>query len=304
MRVLLTGAGGQVGRAVVAAGGGSVQVVGLTRADLDICDANAVSRIGQVHQPDVVVNAAAFTAVDFAEQRKEDAFRVNADGVENLARMCRAESIPLIHISTDYVFDGTNEAPYAEFDVPNPLGVYGASKLEGEGRLRAIRPDHVILRTSWVFSETGSNFVKTILRLARERDELRIVADQWGRPTAAGDIARTCLTLARRLCEAGSEVTGVYHFGGDPPVSWFELALAIVRIAGEREDLAVRKITPITTADYPTPAKRPENSVLDCAKICAQFGLTLPSWEHSLRKVLDTLGRVGSATAIQTSELA
>ena len=213
MKILVTGANGQVGHALVEAGG--EQVVGLGRAALDITDRAAVQRAVAQHAPDVVVNAAAYTAVDRAESEPERAHWVNRDGPAHLAETCADAGIPLVHLSTDYVFDGTKGAPYTEADATNPLGVYAQSKVAGEEAVRERLDRHVILRTSWVFGAHGANFVRTILRLMGERETLRVVADQHGNPTAATDIARAALDIAEQI-ERGHTSWGTYHFAGQP----------------------------------------------------------------------------------------
>src|SRR5690242_7329892 len=224
MRLLLLGAGGQLGQEIVAAVT-DIDVIGRTRAQTDIADPNAVAAALQQAQPDIVVNAAAYTRVDKAESERDEAFRVNAAGAEAVAAACARAQIPLIHISTDYVFDGTKPAPYVETDPTAPLGVYGASKLAGEQAVRERHKKHVILRTSWVYGKFGSNFLKTILRLASERDELKIVADQRGSPTGTSDLAHAVLGLAPRLV-AGADPAdwGTYHFTGEGETNWCQFA--------------------------------------------------------------------------------
>jgi dTDP-4-dehydrorhamnose reductase len=235
----------------------------------------------EAHRPAVIVNAAAYTAVDKAESERDEAWAVNAEAPAMLARAAAALDVPLIHISTDYVFDGTKEGEYEVEDPCRPLSAYGASKLGGELAVRSLCPKHWILRTSWVFSEFGANFVKTMLRLAGEREELRVVADQVGRPTYAGDLAR----LVARLAEPGAQMRlpfGTHHAVGGAPTSWHGFAQAIVA-AGVRHQLLARapRVTPIGTADYPTPARRPRNSVLAPNAEWAAFGVEL-DWVRGL----------------------
>jgi dTDP-4-dehydrorhamnose reductase len=276
MTTLVLGAGGQLGRALVRRLGAAA--VGLGHDALSIDDADAVARALDAHRPERVVNAAAYTQVDRAEAEPEAAFRVNRDGPSILARACRARSVALLHVSTDYVFDGAKPGAWVETDATSPLGVYGASKLAGEQALLDADPDATVVRTSWVFSADGANFVKTILRLARERPVLRVVADQRGCPTHADDLARALLALT----ESGAR-RGVYHFCGDGPTTWHGFAETIVREAG----LAAR-VDPIATAEYPTPARRPANSVLDTGKI-RQAGITPAPWVDGLRAVVAEL---------------
>ncbi|MCH8031795.1 MAG: dTDP-4-dehydrorhamnose reductase [Bacteroidetes bacterium] len=289
MKLLVTGARGQVGAALVAlAGVEEVEVVGLDRSGLDITDGDAVFRALEKCMPDIVVNAAAYTAVDRAEDEPELAFRVNRDGAEYVALACSQAGIPLIHLSTDYVFDGRKSEPYFEDDLPNPLGVYGRSKWEGEEAVQAALDRHVILRTSWVFSSQGSNFVRTILRLARDRDELRVVSDQHGCPTPADDIARALLVISRKLVE-GQNSWGAYHFAGHPPTTWFAFAQAIVHEASLRGLSRVESVAPISTSQYPIRAQRPKNSVLATDKIEATFGIRAAGWREALPRTISAI---------------
>ncbi|MFO0996680.1 MAG: dTDP-4-dehydrorhamnose reductase [Alphaproteobacteria bacterium] len=286
--VLLVGADGQVGRAFVRHGEAwSGRLVALGHRDLDIRDGARVRDAVKRLNPEVVINAAAYTAVDAAERDVGLAFAVNRDGVGHLAAACADASIPLIHVSTDYVFDGEKGEPYLETDPVHPLGVYGASKLAGEDLLRSRLEEHVILRTAWVFSPDRTNFVKTILRLASERPELRVVADQRGGPTSADAIARALVAITERIL-ASPTGWGTYHFCGAPAVSWWDFASAIVDVAAPRIGRRV-PIAAITTADYPTPARRPKNSVLSCARIAAVFGLAQPDWREALPRVVGTI---------------
>jgi len=258
--------------------------------ELDITDAAAVDRALTTGGADAVINAAAYTAVDKAEQEPELAFAVNRDGPAHLAAACARSGIPLLHISTDYVFDGTKADPYTEDDPAAPLGVYGQSKWEGDEAVRRSLSRHLILRVSWVFGVEGQNFVKTILRLAREREELRVVADQRGCPTYAGDIADVLLELAGRISQIDADnAWGVYHYCGEPPTTWHGFASAIVERAKSDEKLKVRTVTAIATADYPTPAARPANSVLDCARLIDRFGIHPASWREGLATMLFAL---------------
>jgi len=288
-RLLVTGASGQLGRALVEAAEG-VALVALDRAALDVTDAGAVRRAVEAHAPDVVVNAAAYTAVDRAEAEPERAFAVNRDGAANLASACAAAGVPLLHVSTDYVFDGAKGTPYVEDDAPNPLGVYGRSKWEGEEAVRARLERHVIVRTAWVFGAHGHNFVRTILRLAAERETLRVVADQRGCPTAADDLARALLGVARAVIEVPGR-WGTYHYAGQPPTSWYGFAEAVVEEARMWRSLAVRDVVPIRTDEYPTAARRPAEVALDCARIEAAFGIAAAPWRPALARVVARLLR-------------
>ena len=256
MRVLVTGAGGQVGREIVRlAPALGVDVVGLDRTGLDITDADAVRQSVAEVQPDAVVNAAAYTAVDRAESEPEAAFAVNRDGAAHPAAACDAAGVPIVHVSTDYVFDGTKGTPYLPDDPVAPLGVYGASKAAGEEAVRGATARHVILRTAWVVSRYDGNFVATMLRLAAERDRLTVVADQWGHPTIAADLARACLTAARRATEG---LAGTLHVAGGPPATWCELARETIRLGAEAglvpRFLSIRSRPPSTPR--PPPGRR------------------------------------------------
>ncbi|TVR63639.1 MAG: dTDP-4-dehydrorhamnose reductase [Candidatus Competibacteraceae bacterium] len=288
MRIIVTGARGQVGweltrRATLL----GHDVLAWDVAELDITDAAAVDRELAASDADVAINAAAYTAVDKAEQEPELAFAVNRDGPAHLAAACARSNIPLLHISTDYVFDGRKTGPYTEDDPVAPLGVYGQSKHEGDEAVRRLWSRHLILRVSWVFGAHGHNFVKTMLRLAREREELRVVADQHGCPTYAGDIADVLLELAGRRAEIDARDTwGTYHYCGAPATTWNGFASAIVEQARIREPLKVRAITAIATADYPTPAARPVNSVLDSTRLTERFGIQPRPWREGLAAML------------------
>jgi dTDP-4-dehydrorhamnose reductase len=280
--LVILGAQGQVGRALAEqARAGGIAHRALARADCDIADADAVARA--VAGSSWVVNCAAYTAVDRAESDADAAHRVNARGAANVADACAVAGAALVHLSTDYVFDGERARPAREDDPVRPLGVYGASKLAGEAGVRERLARHVILRTSWVFSAHGENFVRTMLRLARSGPELRVVADQVGGPTAADDIAAAILAIVDAADRAGFSGWGTYHFSGAPAASWCDFARAIVAGTGV-------PVVPIATADFPRPARRPKNSVLDCGKILRVFGIAQPDWRPALSRVLAALG--------------
>jgi len=282
MKVLLIGNKGQVGREVEElAKIQHISIVGFDIDNLDICDSRQVNDIFEHNSNvDVVINTAAYTAVDKAEDEPEKAFAVNCDGVRNLALACKAHNLPLIHISTDYVFAGDKIGEYVENDVPHPLSTYGKSKLAGDEILIATWEQHIILRVSWVFGKYGNNFVKTILRLARERKELNIVGDQLGCPTAARDIARVLLELVAK----DSKHWDIYNYCSSPVTTWYEFAKKIVEYAGIKTQL-----NKITTAQYPTKAKRPHNSELCVAKIVQDFGIQRAGWEQYLKEVVGVL---------------
>ena len=289
MRILITGRDGQVGHELGRVAWPAASTVHLLgRTDGDLTDAASLRRILAALRPDLVINAAAYTAVDRAETEPEQAFAVNRDGPAALAAACHAQGAALIHLSTDYVFDGTRPTPYREDDKVAPLGVYGASKEAGETAVRTEVPRHVILRTSWVFGAHGTNFVKTMLRLAATRPELRVVADQHGCPTPAADIASAVATIAAAI-GAGRGVWGTFHFCGAGPTTWHGFARAIVDRARPGPDGRPR-VLPIATAEYPTPARRPVNSVLDCTRIGQAYGVVPPSWHGGLEEMLAALG--------------
>lgn len=295
MRILLLGKTGQVGWELQALLGMLGEVVAPGRDTCDLCDLASLERVLEAVRPEVIVNAAAYTAVDRAETEQEKAFRVNGDAPALLARWASDAGAFLIHYSTDYVFDGEKAEPYVETDPVAPLNVYGASKLRGEQEIARCGGAYWIFRTSWVYGAHGRNFVKTMLRLAREREALRVVADQVGAPTSAGLIARTTallLAMLREKPELGRETTGVYHLVPHGETSWHGFARAIFASAGAR-GLVLRcspeAVEPIRTEEYPTPARRPRNSRLDTGKLEATFGLRLPRWEEELERVMPAL---------------
>jgi dTDP-4-dehydrorhamnose reductase len=280
--ILITGAGGQVGHELKIADSPH-RLVALTRQQLEITNSAQIIEVFESHQPDILINAAAYTQVDLAENEQELAFAINRDGVANLAQACKKFDIPMLHISTDYVFDGNKQGPYKESDPIAALGVYGESKAAGDVVLQATLEQHIILRTSWVFSATGNNFVKTMLRLGKEREQLGIVNDQHGCPTSARSIAEVLLNIAERYLRGDELEWGTYHYCNQPETTWFGFAQAIFSQAGEFDNL---QLNAIATSEYPTPARRPQNSVLDCARIKAQFGIEPVSWVDELGLVL------------------
>ena len=287
-KVFLTGSSGQVGSLVSSmARALGWQVIAVDRDELDITNKIAVNQFISKHQPDVIINAAAHTAVDKAESEIDASYAINRDGPRFLAEAAASLDIPLLHISTDYVFAGDKDGLYLETDPVSPQGVYGASKLAGEEAVISANPKHLILRTAWVFGEHGNNFVKTMLRLGSQREELGIVADQFGGPTYAGDIAAALLLMAKKAVDTPADVQwGVYHFAGEPHVSWYDFATAIFEKAVTAGVLAKSpRLNALTTDMYPTPAKRPANSRLDCSKITAQFGIAPSDWQKALENI-------------------
>lgn len=292
MKVLITGAAGQVGVSLVRSAPSWVELTALGSGKLDISDEAAVkATLGRL-QPELIINAAAYTAVDRAETDTQRAFEVNGLAPAYLGAAASDLGIPVFHISTDYVFSGKAETPYDENAVPDPQTAYGRGKLAGELGLASQCADHLILRTSWVFSAEGSNFVKTMLRLGRERPQLKVVADQIGGPTPASAIAEALWRLAARWNEMGSTSFewGTYHFSGAPSVSWHGFASDIMRQAQATGTLAKPPVVEaITTLDFPTPAQRPAYSVLDCSRLLAKHGIEQPDWRKGMIEVLHEL---------------
>jgi len=287
MKVLITGKNGQVGNCLVSQLSNMTEInfLALSREELDITNAEQVSKIVNEYKPSVIINAAAYTAVDKAEAEVELANAINNLGPKNLAKAAAQVNAAIIHISTDYVFAGNKDGLYTETDEVNPQGVYGQTKLAGEQSVAQECDAHIILRTAWVFSEFGNNFVKTMLRLAQTRDTLGVVGDQFGGPTYAGDIAKAIISIAQQL-QQGCIKFGVYNYSGYPHVSWQEFASEIFEKALAK-NLIQSPITvnSILTADYPTPAKRPANSKLDCSKITTDFSIQPSDWKAALNTI-------------------
>lgn len=291
MRLLIAGWQGQVARALVEMAPGRPDVTGCAvgRAALDICEAKSIERALSSISPTVVINSAAYTAVDKAESDAERAFALNRDGAQLLAEAAAKRGIPIIHISTDYVFDGHKNGAYAEDDPTHPATVFGRSKLEGEVAVRAANPKHIILRTAWVFSPAGRNFVKTMLSQAESQNRVRVVDDQLGSPTYAPHLVSTILDLARIASEPGADIAwGVYHAANAGATSWRGLAEEVFRRSGELGG-PVAEVEPIRSIDYPTPAQRPANSQLDCTKLARTFGLRLPPWQDGVAECVERI---------------
>lgn len=291
-RLLVFGGDGQLGRALAETSPpAGWTIVTLGRADADITHADSIARAIAAQGASAVVNAAAYTAVDKAESEAEAAFRINCDGAAVVARAAAAANLPVIHVSTDYVFDGRAERPWREDDPIAPLGIYGASKAAGEEAVREAAARHVILRTSWVFGVHGNNFMKTMLRLGAERPELRIINDQIGRPTFAGDLAQAIVAIAARTVgTAPPGAYGTFHVAGEGAISWFAFAREIFAQAHRRGG-PNPALVPIPASEYPTPAKRPANSVLDCGKLQAVYDIHPRPWHAGLGECLDRLLR-------------
>ena len=281
MRIAVTGLSGQVVSALIDRAPREVEIIAMGRPQLDLAQRASVLSTLRASRCDAVVNAAAYTAVDKAESEPEAAMRINGDGAGYVAEIAADLHVPLVHLSTDYVFDGRLARPYREDDATGPTGVYGRSKLAGEQKIAAVHPDHAILRTAWVYSPFGTNFVRTMLRLGETRTEVGVVADQRGNPTYAPDIADAVLTIARRLrADRAPELRGLFHMTGGGEATWADFAEAIFAEAQKYGRAPVR-VNRITTADYPTPALRPANSRLDNSRLQAVFGLALPDWQSS-----------------------
>ncbi|MDO5090203.1 MAG: dTDP-4-dehydrorhamnose reductase [Cardiobacteriaceae bacterium] len=285
-KILITGSEGQVGCALCARLQGKAEVQAHDRQTLDITDRGAVLAAVRTFAPDVIINAAAYTAVDKAESEADTAHAVNADGVRYLAQAAAETDALLLHISTDYVFSGDKADEYLETDAPNPQTVYGKSKLAGEEAALAAHPRTIILRTAWVFGEHGHNFVKTMLRLARERERLGVVADQFGAPTYAGDIADALIAIGEQAFDGKAAAYGIYHYSGTPHTNWCDFARAIFAEALAQGILAkAPQVDAITTADYPTPAQRPANSRLNLDKIRRVFAIAPSDWQQALKSL-------------------
>lgn len=288
MVVLVTGAAGQLGQSLqfIAARYPQCEFVFRASADLDITNVAQVAKAFAQHQPNYCINAAAYTAVDKAETETGKAQAINVQGAKNLAEACRENHCILLHVSTDFVFDGKHSKPYTETDIPNPAGVYGQTKLEGEKAIAAVFDRYYIIRTSWVYSQFGNNFMKTMLRLGAERESLSVVNDQIGTPTHAVDLADALLKiiLSDNQQTTNNNHYGIYNFSNEGQCSWFDFAQKIFEYNHIQIDLK-----PIPTTAYPTPAKRPAYSVLDKSKIKSIFGLTINAWEDSLKRSISSI---------------
>jgi dTDP-4-dehydrorhamnose reductase len=294
MRVLVTGVTGQVGGALLEALNGEANVVAAPRAVLDLAQAETIASALDRIAPDLIINPAAYTAVDRAEDERDLAYRINGQAPGRIASWAANRGVPLIHLSTDYVYDGSGERPWREDDATGPLSVYGASKLAGEDAIRAAKGPHLIIRTSWVYAAKGTNFLRTIARLAAERPELRIVSDQIGAPTSAQVIADSIARMIAtpELVGRFGAANGLVHLATSGETSWHGFASAIVDgLKARGAPLKAQAIMPIRTEDYPTKAKRPGNSRLDLTRAQRMFGVTTPHWEQALAAELDVLAR-------------
>jgi dTDP-4-dehydrorhamnose reductase len=281
-RWLVTGGSGQLGGSIAEiANATGYDWIYPPRSELDLSDPSSITSAMNAHRPDGVINCAAYTAVDKAESEPELAFKVNAIAPKILAEECAKRAIPIIHVSTDYVFDGRKTEPYVEDDPIGPLGVYGTSKEQGESAVRLSGAQHAIVRTAWLLNPTGSNFLTTMLRLGNDREELRIVSDQLGCPTSVKDLANALILIAQQL----DDKSGTWHFVNSGSATWYELAAHIFKKVAARKD-HVPILTPISTSEYPTAAQRPANSMLSTAKIESDFGIRPRSWQHAVDSIL------------------
>ena len=281
MKILVTGVRGQLGHDVAnELEKRGIEAVGVDIQEMDITDAESVDRVIREASPQAVIHCAAYTAVDAAEENEDACRRINVEGTRNIAKVCRELDIRMMYISTDYVFDGTAHIPYTEECDPCPNSVYGTTKLEGEYEVLNHCEKSVVIRTAWLYSTFGNNFVKTMIRLGKERDSLGVIFDQVGTPTYANDLAQAIFAIINK-----GIVPGVYHFSNEGVCSWYDFTVAIHRLAG----ITSCKVKPLHTSEYPTRANRPAYSVLDKTKIKTTFGIEIPHWEESLKRCIDTL---------------
>ncbi|MDP7355566.1 MAG: dTDP-4-dehydrorhamnose reductase [Desulfobacterales bacterium] len=294
MKIITFGSKGQLGHELVKQGNRfAFEILPFDLPEVDITNPFQVENIVSTTPATLVVNAAAYTNVDRAETEKTPAFAVNRDGPENIAQSCERKNIPLIHISTDYVFNGKTKYPYTEADQVSPLGVYGHSKSEGEKKIRSKIKRHIIIRTSWLYGVCGHNFVKTMLGLGNENSRLKVVSDQFGSPTSAADLAETVLTIGRQIQNSIKIDWGTYHYCGLGTATWHLFAEKIFQIAKQYTPLRIETVEPIKTDEYPTPAERPMYSVLDCSRIEQRLGIRPKPWEESLHETIARMMKKG-----------
>lgn len=288
MNILITGSNGQLGNEIkqLASNYSSWNFIYKDLPDLDITNIKLLEKLVKEEAINTIVNCAAYTAVDPAESNQEIAHAVNVLGAKNLAKLSNLYNIKLIHISTDFIFDGKHYLPYKETDQPNPLSVYGSTKLEGEQEVLTECSNSIIIRTAWLYSSFGANFVKTMQKLGSDRDELNVIFDQVGTPTFAGDLAQIILEILTQL-EAGSAKKGVYHYSNEGIASWYDFAVEIMSLSNLK-----CRVYPIETYQYPTPAPRPSFSVLNKEKIKTDFGIEIPHWKSSLKKCIQEINKV------------
>lgn len=289
MKILVLGENGQLARSLATIPlQGEDAIITVGRPTLDFLAVATIEKVISETQPDLVVNAAAYTAVDTAETEVQSAFAINKDAVGKIAKQCQKQGVPLIHVSTDYVFDGSKQGAYTETDLVSPSGVYGQSKFEGEQLVQDLCSHHIILRTAWVYSPFGHNFVKTMLRLAADRDEIGVVGDQIGSPTYAPHLAQAIYQMARQIQSGKNIIWGIYNAAGTGRANWAELAEEVFSCS-KIYNGASAHVNAITTSDYPTPAKRPANSELDCRKLSQNFGFSFPDWREGVSECVERL---------------
>ena len=287
MKILITGGRGQLGRELCQEGQAcGFDTLAPSRRQLDITDYETAKNFIQLHHPAWVINAAGYTQVDKAENEESLAFAVNKTGCANMAHVCAKSRIPLLQLSTDYVYNGDKKRPYLESDPVSPIGVYGRSKAAGETEIRTILKQHIILRTSWLYGVYGRNFFKTILKLADTQKNIRVISDQYGSPTSADDLAKAIFTIVDRCRRQSAVAWGTYHYCGQGIVSWCEFAQTIIELARQHGEHKTSRVEPVATADYPTQAKRPAFSALDCNLIQKNFGITPKPWRQSLKATI------------------
>ena len=290
MKLLIVGAGGQLGRELVRQGQAyRIDLLAPARNQMDITNISQVKNTLAEYCPSIVINAAGYTHVDRAEDEPELACGINKIGTANLAQCCARQKIPLLQISTDYVFDGQKGAPYLEEDPVSPLGVYGQSKADGEKTIRLILKEHIIVRTSWLYGVYGHNFVKTMLKLAKEKNIINVVADQFGSPTSATDLAEALLQIARRIKKAPTSYWGTYHYSGQGITTWHGFAEKILELAKSYESILTTRVEPIKTEAYPARARRPVFSALDCSRIKNSFKINPKPWQESLKMIIERI---------------
>ena len=290
MKLLIIGSKGQLGSELVReCKRNDFSFLALDLPEFNITDPSQVKKTLADFKPSIVINASAYTNVDMAETEPEIAYTVNSDGPANLAVSCDKNRIPIIHISTDYVFDGSKGQPYAESDPVSPLGIYGKSKEKGESKLRSILKQHIILRTSWLYSAYGNNFVKTMLKLGKEKEIIKVVSDQYGCPTCAADLAEAVVDISKQITQNFKIAWGTYHYCGLGITTWHEFAKAIFEIASQYQNYKVSSVEAITTAQYPTKTKRPAFSALDCGLFKKHFGINIKPWQESLEKTIERI---------------
>ncbi|MDY6791227.1 MAG: dTDP-4-dehydrorhamnose reductase [Thermodesulfobacteriota bacterium] len=288
MKLLIIGSNGQLGsELVIECRRNNFLYLAVDLPEFNIADPSCVEKILTEFKPSMVINASAYTNVDQAETESEMAFSVNSIGPANLAVCCNKKQIPLIHVSTDYVFDGSKGQPYTESDPVSPLGIYGKSKAEGENKLRSILKQHVILRTSWLYGAYGNNFVKTMLRLGNEKGVIKVVSDQYGCPTCAADLAEAAVDISKQIILNNKTAWGTYHYCGLGITTWHKFAKTIFEIAAQYQNYKVPSVEAVTTDQYPVRTKRPAFSALDCSLVKQHFGISIKSWQESLKKTIE-----------------